>query len=258
MPCEIPKVNIGNKLLLKNKVVLVNGASAGMGRVIARTLLENEAYLSVTYHQRKEVIDSLIEEFGKDRIIAFPIDFLTDDYEKKIEKIVRKTKNWQKKIDILINVSGCWLVKPFLYEEGKDTKWLWRINYEAPYSFIKKIIPYMIGQGGQIISIASTAGVKGSGQLATYGASKAAFINLTQSLAEEFAPLNIRINSISPGPTETSALDKYYDDKAKSLLIKNIPLSRLCQPEDVAWAVLGILMNDYMTGTNILLHGGRI
>ncbi len=255
---KILKINTNGKLLLKGNVALINGASAGIGRVITQTLLENGIFVIATYYQRKEVVDSLIKKYGKDKIIAFQVDFLSDDYENKIEKIVKEAKEWRKKIDFLINVSGVWLVKPFLYEEDKGRRWLWRINYEASYTFIQKIIPYMIGNGGQIINIASTAGVKGTGQQATYCASKAALINLTQSLAEEFAALNIKVNSISPGPTETSALDKYVDEKAKSLLIKNIPINKLCKPIDVANAVLAILMNEYMTGTNILVHGGRI
>ena len=116
----------------------------------------------------------------------------------------------------------------------------------------------MMQNGGHIINIASTSGTKGTGQQATYGATKAALINLTQSTAEEFAPRGIRVNAISPGPTDTAALHDYFDESMKELLIKRLPMRRLCEPTDIANAALAILMNNYMTGMNIMLDGGRL
>jgi len=251
-------MNNKNKLLIEEKVAIINGASAGIGRVITRTLLENGAYISATYNKNKKIIDDLVRKYGKEKFISFQIDFLSNNYEEMIGKIVNKTKNWRDKIDILINVSGVWLVKPFLYENEEEREQVWRINYCGPYMFIRKVVPHMMEKGGQIINIASTAGVKGTGQQATYCASKAALIRLTESLAEEFASRNIRINAISPGATDTSALDKYFDENSKGLIIKQIPLNRLCKPADIANTVLHILTSDYMTGINILLHGGRL
>jgi len=243
---------------LKDKVAIVSGLSSTIGIVIGKSLLENGAYISGTYYTRKEIIDDLIKKFGDGRVKSFQINFLKDDYEKNIENIIIQTKKYFGKIDILINVSGIWLVKPFLYEEKKEVEQIWRVNYWATYHFIKNVIPHMINNGGSIVNIASAVGIEGAGQQASYGASKAAIINLTRSIAEEFAPRHIRVNVISPGYTDTPALDKYLDDANKELLIKHIPMARFCKPEDVANTVLYLLQNDYITGVNIPLHGGKL
>jgi len=243
---------------LKDKVAIINGLSSAIGMVIGKALLENSVYISGTYHSKKENIDHLIKKFGDKRIKSFRIDFLKDDYEKNIENIVIQTKKYFGKIDLLINVSGVWLIKPFLYEKKKEVEQIWRVNYWATYYFIKNTIPHMMNNGGSIVNIASVVGISGAGQQVSYGASKAAIINLTRSLAEEFAPRHIRVNLISPGYTDTPALDKYLDDANKELLVKHIPMARFCKPEDVANTVLYLLQNDYITGVNIPLHGGKL
>jgi len=244
--------------ILEHKVAIINGVSSEIGSVTAEVLLKNGAYICGTYNKHKTKVNRLVVRYGKERVIPFQIDFLDDNYEKEIEKIVNEIKVRYGRIDILINVAGVWLVKPFLYEEKDESEKVWRINFWAAYKFIKKVLPYMMKAGGSIINIASTAGIKGTGQAVSYSASKAALISLTESLAEEFAPRNIRVNTISPGFTNTSAINKYFDKPIKELLIKRIPIARLCKPIDVANAVLAILMNDYMEGINISLHGGRL
>jgi len=244
--------------VLHGKVTLISGSSSGIGLATSKLLLENGVSIAGTYNKNKSEIDNLAEVYGKERVLSFQIDFLRDDCETKLRNIVAHTKSKFGKIDILINISGVWLVKPFLYESSEEVKRIWRINYWSAYHFMHQVLPHMLQNGGNIINIASVSGLKGTGQEATYGATKAALINLTQSIAEEFAPRNIKVNLISPGATDTSALEDYFDAPMKELLIKHIPLGRLCKPIDVANAVLLILTNDYMTGANIVLHGGRL
>lgn len=247
-----------NEPVLKHKVAIINGMSSTIGSIITEVLLENGVYVTGTYNRGKARVESLIEKYGKKKIMHFQINLLSDNYREEIKKIVNKTKEHYGAIDILVNVAGVWLVKPFLYEEKEEIEQLWRINFWAPYEFIKTVIPYVLNKGSSIINIASTAGIKGTGQAASYSASKAALINLTESLAEEFAVHGIRVNAISPSYTDTPALDKYFDEAMKELLIKHIPIARLCKPIDIANAVLAVLVNDYMEGLNILLHGGKL
>ena len=246
------------RAFLSDKAVLLNGVSSEIGLAISRELLENGAVVLGTYNKHKARIENLIKTYHSKRFLCSKVDFLSKEWLSEIENIITRAKTEFGKIDILINVSGIWLVKPFLYEERKEIEAIWRINYWAPYYFMQKAIPDMMQNGGHIINIASTSGTKGTGQQVTYAATKAALINLTQSIAEEFAPRAIRANTISPGPTDTAALSKYFDESMKKLLVKHIPLNALCQPSDVANAVLGILMNEYITGANIVLHGGRL
>jgi len=251
--------NNKGELFFNKKVTIINGISSTIGLSIARTLLENGMYIAGTYNKGKERVNNLIKKYGEQKIVGFQINFLSANYQKMIKYIVEKTKEHYGTINNLINVAGIWLVKPFLYEDKEEIENLWRINYWTPYKFIKTVLPYMINKKGcSIINIASTAGEKGTGQAASYSASKAALINLTESLAEEFAVHGIRINAISPGYTNTPALDKYFDNALKELIMKHIPMARLCKPVDVANATLAILMNDYIEGTNIILHGGKL
>jgi 3-oxoacyl-[acyl-carrier protein] reductase len=245
-------------MFLSDKVVVLNGASSEIGVAIARELLENGAVVLGTYNKHKTRVANLVKTYGSKRFICSRVDFLSKEWLSEIGNIISRVKTEFGRIDILINVSGIWLVKPFLYEEREEIEAIWRINYWAPYYFMQKSIPHMMQNGGHIINIASTSGTKGMGQQVTYAATKAALINLTQSVAEEFAPRAIRVNAISPGPTDTAALSRYFDESMKKLLIKHIPLNKLCQPSDVANATLGILANEYITGVNIALHGGRL
>jgi len=246
------------ELVLNNKVALLTGVSSGVGSAIAELLLENGVIITGTYNSRKKQVDAFLDKYGPGRFFGVCLDFVAKDRYKSIKELVSEVLKRCEGLDIVINVTGIWTVKPFLYETTEETDEVWNVNYWGPYEVMKITIPHMLKDGGDIVNVASTAGVKGVGQAASYSASKAALINLTMSLAEEFAPRGIKVNAISPGYTDTSALDKYFDGVTRDLLIKNIPLGRLCSPFDIAHAVLGILTNDYFAGANLLMPGGRL
>jgi 3-oxoacyl-[acyl-carrier protein] reductase len=243
---------------LLGKNALVTGASGGIGRAITKALLENGVRVSAVYNRNRSPLEKLGHEYGHDRINPIKIDFLCSTFREKIKMAVMRAKEWQGSLDILVNTAGIWTVSPFLYENDAERDAMWRINYEAAYHFCKESIKHMMGKGGSIINIASTGGGRGSGQQATYCSTKAALINLTQSLAEEFASRRIRVNAISPGATDTRGFRKYFPAKRDiELRTKSIPLGRLCTPEEVAQTCILVLSNDYLTGGNIELHGGR-
>lgn len=240
----------------KEKVALINGASSDVGRVICEMLLSEGVRIAGTYNSNPAPIEALVKKFKKERLITFKLNLLDPDADRKIEAVVKETVKIYERIDYLINASGGWLVKPFLYEEKEEVERMWRINYWGPYFFMQKVIPYMIKEGGCIVNIASSVGVKGGGQQASYGASKAALINLSKSVAEELAPRKIRVVSISPGFIDTKALDKYFDKSLKELMIKHIPLARFANSYDIAHTIIFCLTNPYITGTNIATEGG--
>ncbi len=244
--------------VLKDRVFLIYGMSSDIGIEISKLLLENGAFISGTYYKGEKPVKSLQDKYGEN-IILFEYNALSESFEKDAEKIIEGTYKWKNQLDVLINVAGIWMIKPFLYSKNTERKTIWRINYESQFVFCQSAVRKFMAKGkGEIINIASTSGIRGVGQQTSYAASKAALINFTQSLAEEFGPRGIKANAISPGPVDTKALRKYFDEVGKQLLIKNIPISRLCKPKDVANGVLGILINDYMTGNNVILHGGKL
>ena len=246
-------------LNLKDKVSIVTGASGDIGSAIAEALLERGVFVNALCNKNEEPLNKLAEKYKK--IEKFQIDFLQEDYKEKIKNLVEGIHKKHKNLDILLNVAGIWEMNPFLYEDIKDHEKMMRINCEIPYIFSKTVIRYMIGEPERkpnIINITSTAGVRGVAQQVSYSMSKAALRALTQALSEEFTQYGINVNSISPGPVDSKALEKYFPNKkAKKLLSKSIPKYSLCKKEDVVNACLGILMNDYLTGADIILHGGR-
>jgi 3-oxoacyl-[acyl-carrier protein] reductase len=241
---------------LKDKVALINGASSDVGKVLCEMLLSEGVRIAGTYNSNPAPIEELAKRFNKDRLISFRLNFLDPDLDIKIEETVKEVVKILKRIDFLISASGVWLVKPLLYERKEEIEKVWRINYWGPYFFMQKVIPYMINEGGCIVNIASSVGVKGGGQQASYGASKAALINLSKSVAEELAPRKIRVVSVSPGFIDTKVLDKYFDEPLKELAIKHIPLARFASSYDIAHTIMFCLTNPYITGANIVSEGG--
>jgi len=244
---------------LKDKVSIVTGASGDIGSAICEALLEREAYVNAVYNKNKEPLDNLVNLYSE-RIKLFQLDFLSDDFEKEIENYVKSVYQKHKKLDILINCAGIWEVTRFVDETPELRKRLMRINFEAPYVFSKSAFRYMLGRPGikHIINIGSIAGVRGVAQQVSYSASKGALRTLTQAIAEEGANYGINVNCVSPGAVDSKAISKYFpDEKAKKLWAKSIPKYSLCKVEDVVNACLAILMNNYLTGAEIILHGGR-
>jgi NAD(P)-dependent dehydrogenase (short-subunit alcohol dehydrogenase family) len=134
------------------------------------------------------------------------------------------------------------------------------LNLVAPLLFAQKVNAVMQAQaeGGSIVNIASVSGLRPSPGTAAYGAAKAGLLNLTESLAVEWAP-KVRVNAIAAGPlrTEKSALH-YGDDAGLARVAATIPMGRLGEPDDVAdlCLVLASPLCKYVTGTAITLHGG--
>lgn len=243
---------------LSDKVGIVLGASSDIGVAISNELLAKGAKLLCSFCRNEGALEHLERQYGQSKFSSMAIDFTAPDAEQLVGDLVKRGVSLFNHIDFAINAAGDWLVSPFLYEDRQDVERLWLINYWAPYFLMKAVVPHMLERGGCIVNIASTAGVRGVGQAASYAASKAALINLTESLAEELSVKGVRVNAISPGYTETKSLDKYFDESMKQLLAKHIPVGRLCQPRDVALVTICVLVSDYLTGSNITLHGGKL
>jgi NAD(P)-dependent dehydrogenase (short-subunit alcohol dehydrogenase family) len=252
-------VTPSNGNFLQDKVALINGLSSDIGASIGEALLVNGAYVAGTYFSNRAPVDALRDRYGADRIQAFPCNVMDEGYEPAIRQVVDQTYAWKGRLNVLVNALGIIAINPFLYETREQRQRVWRINYEANVVYSQQVVRKMLAQGsGDIVNIGSVTGIRGAGHLIAYSTSKSALLVFTYSLAEELGPKNIKVNCISPGVVETKAIDEHYDAVAKELLIKNIPLSRLCSRVDVSNAVLAILMNGYMTANNIVLHGGKL
>lgn len=234
------------------RTAVIIGASSDIGKRVAERLKKSWNVYG-TYNKHRKDLEKLI---GKS--CCFRIDLSTENSRQKIKEMVKKIWQTDGRIDAGVYVACIW--NPFfnfLNEDEDKTKEMWNVNYFGAYWFFRELVPYIIQtKNGSFVAVGSTTGVKGSPHAETYGATKAALINLMISLSEELANYGIRANVISPGPVNTKAFRQYYPSSMDLMEIqKNIPMSRLAESENVAKAIAYFLEDDYVTRQNILLDG---
>ncbi|TDE51285.1 SDR family NAD(P)-dependent oxidoreductase [Flavobacterium sp. GT3P67] len=245
-------------MIVENKIVLITGASKGIGKAIAELFAKEGARLVLTGRD----VDGLNKL--KNSLPIHAEEHLT--YEMDVTKIASIKKvfdslNSQKIfIDCLVNNAGIMkdatlqMIKPEIIEEIYSTNVYGTI---LPSQFALK--PLIRKRGGSIINVSSIIGTNGNLGQSIYGSSKAAIIGLTKSLSKELSGLNIRVNAIAPGFIDTD-MTKGMDEKFYEKNLKSIGMRRLGQPEDVAKVALFLAsdLSSYVTGQIIGVDGGMI
>lgn len=247
--------------MLKNKVALITGARRGMGKADALILAGYGAKVVITdinQEECQEVADEIKKQGGE--AIAFKMN-VADKTE--VEEVVAKTAKKFGAIDILVNNAGIVEFKPFLDLTEEDWDKTININLKGQFLCAQAAAKQMQKQGGGvIINIASVAmGQQGVGfpNIAHYCASKGGIAALTEALAVELAPFNIRVNGIAPGLIDTPMVASIKADPAQLAgLLSRVPLKRVGKPEEIA-EVVAFLASDnssYMTGSMLVVDGG--
>lgn len=246
---------------LKDKVAIITGARRGMGRAHAKKLAKAGAKVVVSdlsLPECQEVAKEIEAEGGE----ALAVEC---DVTKKgeIEEMVRKTVEKWGKIDILVNNAGIAQFKPFLELTEEDWDKTLDINLKGYFLCAQACAKEMAKQkSGVIINIASVAmGQQGIGfpNIVHYCASKGGIVGMTEALAVELAPYNIRVNAISPGMIETPMIDPVKKDPEQmKAILARVPLHRVGRPEEVSNLVLFLASDDssYMTGSTVVIDGG--
>jgi len=238
---------------LKDKNIIVTGASGGIGNSIVKKL--NEAGANILASGTKtEKLKELKNNFEKIKIMNFDIS-----KSEKIEEFIENaTKELGGNLDGIINNAG--ITQDNLAIRMKLDEWEKVININLTSTFLmsKFAIKKMLkNKSGKIVNITSVVGHTGNLGQANYTASKAGIIAMSKSLAIEYAKKNINVNCISPGFIKTTMTDN-IDDKYKELIISKIPSARLGEPDDIANAVLFLISNqsDYINGETLHVNGG--
>jgi 3-oxoacyl-[acyl-carrier protein] reductase len=243
---------------LKNKISVVTGGAAGIGKKICECFLEEGASVyifDVSKEAAGKTIDELRAAYGADKVF-FEMVSVTD--ESQVEKTLNRIVEDNGQIDILVNNAGITLDNLILRMSLEDFRKVIDINLTGAFICSKYAVRHMVkNRSGKIINISSIVGVRGNAGQCNYSASKAGLIGLTKSLAKEVAGRNICVNAVAPGYIETEMTAK-LDDKIKEKLINTIPTGKLGTPDDVAKAVLFLASrdSDYMTGAVLNLDGG--
>ena len=244
--------------ILENKVAIVTGGNRGLGKSIAIALAEagaNIVIVSRNVEKNKEVEDE-IKKLGRDCIS------ISTDLQKKdsIDNMVEETINHFGKIDILVNNAGVSTTKFALDVTEEEWDMIMNLNGKSLFFCSQAVAKHMKEQGsGEIINIASVVGAVGDVGISPYTASKGAVINLTRSLALEWARYGIQVNAIGPAYIETDMnRDALRKAKVDNKILSKTPMKRLGKPEELNGAVLLLASegSSYITGQTIFVDGG--
>jgi 3-oxoacyl-[acyl-carrier protein] reductase len=242
---------------LTDKVALITGGGTGIGRATALLLAGEGADIAVNYSRSKEDAEKTVadvEALGR-KAIAVQANVAEDaSCQTMVDTVVSELG----RLDILINNAGTTRMVPLDDLEGlseEDWDSIMDVNVKGTFFCCRAAIPKMKENGGgQIVSTASIAGTTGQGSSIAYSASKAAIICMTQSLAVSQAP-EIQVNAVSPGLVETRWVAGWEENNAKHA--KGTPMQRNAVAEDVAEAILGLVISPFVTGQNLVVDGGR-
>ena len=237
------------------KTVLVTGASRGIGRAIARSLLEQGYRVACGYHSHRPGAEALEAEFKGAK--AIKLDMQNRSAIRR--GLVTAQRHYGKAIDILVNNAAIADERPL--EEITDAQWdrILATNLRGPFIACQEALPHMIEQGwGRIINIVSIGGQWGGMRQVHYAAAKAGLINFTQSLARLYSAKGITANAVSPGLVGTEMAKKELRSAAGRKKAAQIPLGRIAHPEEVAAAVLFLCSEGaaYVTGHTLNVNGG--
>ncbi len=245
--------------LLEGKTVIVTGASKGIGRAIAKKLVEHGANVAFTFLSSVERGQALEAELaiGDSKVKGYRSD--ASDYA-SAEKLVEDVVNDFGGLDVVVNNAG--ITKDNLLMRMTEEQWddVQRVNLKSVFNLTKSSIkPMMRARKGSIINISSVVGVSGNAGQANYAASKAGIIGFSKSIAQEIGSRNIRCNAIAPGFIETEMTEK-LDPAVVEEWKKDIPMKRGGSPEEVANAVVFLAsdMSSYISGQVLQVDGAML
>lgn len=245
--------------LLQDKVVLITGASRGIGRSIAEECAKQGAKVAFTYLSSEEKAKALETELAANGVEAkgFKSDASKfDEAQSLVDNVIEAFGT----IDVLVNNAG--ITRDTLLMRMSEQQWddVMNTNLKSAFNLTKAVQrPMLKARKGSIVNMSSVVGVSGNAGQSNYAASKAGLIGFTKSIAQELGSRNIRCNAIAPGFIETE-MTAALDQKVVEEWRQGIPLKRGGAPKDVADLVvfLGSDMSNYITGQTINVCGGML
>jgi 3-oxoacyl-[acyl-carrier protein] reductase len=245
--------------LLENKIVIVTGASRGIGKSIAEECVNQGATVIFTYLSSKEKAEALEAELSSNGGVAKGFKSDASKFE-EAQALVDNVVSEYGTVDVLINNAG--ITRDTLLMRMSEEQWdeVINTNLKSAFNLTKAVQrPMLKARCGSIVNMSSVVGVKGNAGQANYAASKAGLIGFTKSVAAELGSRNIRCNAIAPGFIETE-MTEALDQKVVQEWRNGIPLKRGGSPLDVANATVFLAsdMSAYVTGQTIHVCGGML
>ena len=245
--------------LLKDKNVIITGASRGIGKGVLELFVKNGANVAFSYIGDSDQAKSIEADFSnhKQKVVSYMSD--ASNFEQS-QKLIDDVVNDFGSIDVLVNNAGITIDNLLMRMSEEDFQKVIDVNLKSVFNTTKAILRTMLKQrSGSIINMSSVVGVKGNAGQSNYSASKAGMIGFTKSMALELGSRNIRCNCIAPGFIETEMTEQLSDDVVQTWR-DSIPLKRGGSTNDVANVALFLAsdLSSYVTGQVINVCGGML
>jgi len=241
---------------LKNKVVIITGGNSGIGYATAKAFSDLNARVLIT-GKREDALKQAGEKIGVQSILA------NQAVMSDIDRLAEEVKNNYGKVDVLFLNAGVAFFSPIEHTSEHEFDTIFNTNVKGTFFTFQKFIP-LLNDGASVIILTSGNTAMTMPNSSAYSASKSALLHIAKIAAKELAPKNIRVNMISPGPTQTEMQSKFGMDEAtleaiKTQIIGQVPLGKMGVPEDVAKMVIYLADNSsasFITGAEFFIDGG--
>jgi NAD(P)-dependent dehydrogenase (short-subunit alcohol dehydrogenase family) len=243
---------------LEDKVALVTGGAAGIGRAIAETFAREGAQIVIADRDgdgARDAAEAIVKSNGSAR--AETVDVT---HTEEVQALIAKIGAEFGRLDVLVNNAGVGERSDFRHLSDEAWDRVWKVNLDGTVRCAREAFDLLKASGrGSIVNLSSVMATKHTRQMSVYSATKGAVSALTRSLAVEYAPYMIRVNALCPGYVETGLIGRYTANPmiAKGLLAQT-PLRRFGKPEDIANAALFLASDEaaYITGASLNVDGG--
>jgi NAD(P)-dependent dehydrogenase (short-subunit alcohol dehydrogenase family) len=239
---------------LEGKIAVITGGNSGIGLATAKQFVDEGAYVFITGRRQNE-LDKAVKQIGKNVTgVQSDVSNLAD-----LDRLYDTVKQQKDRIDVLFANAGIAEFAPLGSITESHFDKIFNINVKGLLFTVQKALP-LFQDGGSIILTASVGGSKGTPAFSVYDATKAAIRSFARLWTVDLKHRKIRVNAISPGPTDTPVLRRLFEnEQMKTTLLNTIPLGRMGSPDEVAKAVLFLASDDssFITGIELFVDGGR-
>lgn len=245
--------------MLQGKVILVTGASRGIGRAIALMAARNGATVIANYNESETDARSLSDQAARE---GLAIDIIKADVcnEQEIDTMFRQVKDKHGRLDALINNAGIVSNNLLMMTRTDELSKIIDVNCKGSFICMRSAAKMMMKQkSGRIVNMSSIVGIQGNAGQVAYSGSKSFIIGMTKSAAKELGMYGITVNAVAPGLVDTD-MTKSLKNDVKQRLLSNIPLGRIGTPEDVAKVVIFLCSDQgsYISGQVIGVDGAQV
>jgi 3-oxoacyl-[acyl-carrier protein] reductase len=245
--------------MLQGKTAVITGANRGIGRAVLELFAENGADIIACCRSIDGELEAAMHSIEEQRAISISLQVLDLCSEQSIKEAAKAIVQ-KKRCDILINCAGIAHGGMFQMTPVADIRKVFEVNYFAQIAFSQQLARFMAKQGGGVIvNVSSIAGLDGTEGNIAYGASKAALILATKTMAAELARNGIRVNAVAPGMIETDMLGQNAAAEIQAFTSRSL-MHRCGAPREIAQAILFLAsdMSSFMTGQTLRLDGGLL